>query len=362
MNIKVSIIIPVYNVEKYLRKCLDSVINQTLKEIEIIIVNDCSPDNSEDIILEYKDSRIVYIKNKNNLGSGGSRNIGLSLAKGKYLSFIDPDDLLNELMYEKMFKLGIDNDLDLIECKIVKINEMQFFNKIDYKITNKFKIFQGEKLNYKIEHGFTHSIWSKLYKTDILKDNTLLFPNNNITDDATFNYKFFTKVKKIAYLYDDLYYYLQRDGGLTKKKLQQDSINAVINNLKEIKEFLDKNNVNIEDNYRELIAKFYLSLFDRVLNYNDDPYNGIEKIKDNFISIISYDELKYNLNKYYPFYIIQLNKAIKNKQNKKRIYILLELNFKDRIFLYLRSSIRILRFIKDRGLNWVVYSIKQRWN
>lgn len=114
--IKVSVIIPVYNVEEYLKECLDSVINQTLKEIEIICIDDCSTDSSYSILEEYakKDSRIVLIKNKENMGVGYNRNIGIKEAKGEYIGFIDSDDYISEDYYENLYNTAKKYNSDVV--------------------------------------------------------------------------------------------------------------------------------------------------------------------------------------------------------------------------------------------------------
>lgn len=114
--IKISVIIPVYNVEEYLKECLDSVINQTLKEIEIICIDDCSTDSSYSILEEYakKDSRIVLIKNKENMGVGYNRNIGIKEAKGEYIGFIDSDDYISEDYYENLYNTAKKYNSDVV--------------------------------------------------------------------------------------------------------------------------------------------------------------------------------------------------------------------------------------------------------
>ena len=139
MNPKVSVIIPVYNVEQYLKQCLDSVVNQTFKDIEIIIVNDCSPDNSLQIINEYqqKDSRIVLVDLKENVGLGFSRNEGMKVAKGKYITFVDSDDWVTkdyvEILYNTIEKYQYDvispdfYEYDDVKQKISRANIRKIF-------------------------------------------------------------------------------------------------------------------------------------------------------------------------------------------------------------------------------------------
>ena len=116
---KVSVIVPVYNVEKYLDKCLDSLANQTLKDLEIIIVNDGSPDNSEDIIKKYtkKYKNFKYYK-KENGGLSSARNYGIKYASGDYIAFLDSDDYVKSDMYEKMYEKAIKGNYDLVVCDI----------------------------------------------------------------------------------------------------------------------------------------------------------------------------------------------------------------------------------------------------
>ena len=127
---KVSVIIPVYNTEQYLRECLDSVVNQTLKDIEIICVNDGSTDNSGRILEEYaeKDSRIVLINNIKNSGAPGTvKNIGISKAKGEYLSFVDSDDKINKSYLFDLYKTAYKTKADIImTCNIQKFNNENF--------------------------------------------------------------------------------------------------------------------------------------------------------------------------------------------------------------------------------------------
>ena len=124
VQVKVSIIVPVYNVEKYIKKCLDSLVHQTLSDIEIIVVNDGSPDNSELIINQYlkKYSNIKYFK-KENGGQGSARNFGLSKAIGKYIMFVDSDDYVDITMAEKMYNSAIANNSDMVICNINDLNE-----------------------------------------------------------------------------------------------------------------------------------------------------------------------------------------------------------------------------------------------
>ena len=116
MEVKISVIVPIYNTEKYLRKCLDSLVNQTLKDIEIILINDGSPDNSENIVSEYLErypDKIVYHKKKNE-GQGVARNLGIKMAKGDFVSFVDSDDYVDVTIFEKLYKKAVESGASLV--------------------------------------------------------------------------------------------------------------------------------------------------------------------------------------------------------------------------------------------------------
>ncbi len=121
---KVSVVLPVYNVAAYLPKCLESLLNQTLKEIEIICVNDCSPDNSLEILKQYaaKDNRIKII-DQTNTGPGVARNNGIKAATGEYVGFVDPDDWAEPEMFAKMYTAAIEQNADIVECGVKIYNE-----------------------------------------------------------------------------------------------------------------------------------------------------------------------------------------------------------------------------------------------
>lgn len=126
MSILLSIVVPVYNVEKYLSKCLNTLVNQTLNDIEIIIVNDVSPDNSQEIIDEYKNKysqKIIPFINETNRGLGYSRNFGISKARGEYIGFVDSDDWVDARMFERLYSSAKKGDYDIVICDVYRVDE-----------------------------------------------------------------------------------------------------------------------------------------------------------------------------------------------------------------------------------------------
>ncbi|MBO6271421.1 glycosyltransferase family 2 protein [bacterium] len=229
---KVSIIIPVYNVEKYLRQCLDSVVNQTLKDIEIICVNDCSPDNSLAILQEYsnKDNRIKIIDLKENGGLGNARNVAFQQVTSDYIMFLDSDDWLElnacEIAYNQIAKYNND---------FVIFNLFQFFENSGKKKQIYFKIkpflqFCGEK-KFSFDDINNPCLancecWYKIYKTSFLIENDIKFTLGAF-EDQTFNCKLFALASSISVINKTLYNYRIRKGSITTNaKNYVDYINA----------------------------------------------------------------------------------------------------------------------------------------
>ena len=163
---KLSVIIPIYNVEQYLRKCLDSVCNQTLEDIEIICINDCSPDNSLEILKEYQknDNRIKIIDFKENRGVAAARNEAIKIAKGEYIGFVDGDDWVDLDFYEKLYKKAKEDNVDLVIGNLLKNNQGK--NSFLHNMANRVK-------QNKIY--FSGLFWLGIYSTKLIRENNLSF-------------------------------------------------------------------------------------------------------------------------------------------------------------------------------------------
>ena len=173
---KVSVIVPVYKVEEYLPKCLDSLVNQTLEDIEIILVNDGSPDNSDKIIKKYakKDKRIVYIE-KENGGQASARNMGVKVAKGEFISFVDSDDWIELETLEECYKKAKKEKSDIVQFDLNKVINGE-------KHYEPFFTLEGEDLKKTYILNVT-SPWGKIIKKEIITDNDLYFPEGIIYED-----------------------------------------------------------------------------------------------------------------------------------------------------------------------------------
>lgn len=218
---KVSVIIPVYNVEKYLRKCLDSVINQTYQNLEIILIDDGSPDNCGDICDHYAeaDNRIKVIHKKNG-GLSAARNDGLKLATGKWISFIDSDDWCELDLYEKAVAAAEKENVDILiynlfrnydhkETAIMAFPEA--FVSTDINFISKMQLSALSKFYTPFLHNWSQGFpWDKLFRASLIIDNQLTFATNvKANEDVIFGLHAFQFAKKIAYI--DAYLYHYRD-------------------------------------------------------------------------------------------------------------------------------------------------------
>lgn len=217
-DIKVSLIIPVYNVENYIEKCLSSVVNQTLQGIEIILVNDGSTDQSMDIvnIFENEHSNIRII-NKENGGLSSARNSGLKIATGKYIAFLDSDDYIDETMLEKMYKRAVERDLDIVSCNLTKVDPDQEIlgeekNVLDYSHTyNKYDVISEYLLN-----NIPAYAWNKMYRKSLFDKYKITYPEGKLYEDIPTTFELLFRSNRIGFIDESLYLYVQRADAITK--------------------------------------------------------------------------------------------------------------------------------------------------
>jgi len=210
LNPKVSIIVPVYNAEKHLSECLDSIVNQSLTDIEIIIINDGSEDRSKPIILEYasKDARILFIDSQNE-GVSSARNKGIEIATGKYIGFLDADDYLDLKMFETLFTIVEKENASLAICDALIVDEKLKFEK-RLKLNNE-SVLVSDKATLVLDFlsfKYDYANWNKIYSSKIIRDYNLKFDNRlSIWEDLLFNLQFIIFANKIVTLNEGLYYY-----------------------------------------------------------------------------------------------------------------------------------------------------------
>ena len=312
--VKVSAIIPVYNVEEYLSKCLDSVINQTLKDIEIIIVNDGSKDNSEKIIKDYqkKDKRIVYIK-KENGGQGSARNLGLKKTRGEYISFIDSDDWIDHNMFELMYNKAKENELEMVICGYKNI-----YNDKKEICLNSDDIIYDTLSNKSNKIFNIISPCCKLYNRKFLINSGVIFLEEKIWyEDFAYSVNLLSLTNKIDFVNVPFYNYRIRDNSTMRNTNIIKNLD-LITIFEEIIGFYKENN-KYEEFYSELeylaIDNILISGITRVVRISKD-YKTRKKVIHEYFKYMIKNFPNYKDNKY-------LNRL---SNNRKIIYRLILLN------------------------------------
>lgn len=206
---KLSIIVPVYKVEQYIQKCIDSILNQIFTDFELILVDDGSPDNCGKICDEYarKDERVRVI-HKENGGVSSARNLGIDEAKGEYISFIDPDDWIDLDMYEKLFDFIDRNKLDIVCFEVYEVKGSKC--SANYRFNEDKVMDEKTALRNILTDVIDNSPCNKIYKKAVWED--VRFPVGRRFEDVATIYKTFYKSSKVGYMQKAFYYYLKREG------------------------------------------------------------------------------------------------------------------------------------------------------
>lgn len=227
-EIKVSIILPIYNVEKYLDRCMDSLLNQTLKDIEIIMVNDGSPDNCPKMCDEYakNDNRVIVVHKKNG-GLGFARNSGLDIATGEYVAFVDSDDYVGLDMYKTLYDRAETDRCDAVFCAFrteVRENKWMYSDEVDADKLWKGKEVQQFMLDMiasgagvKAERLYQMSVWHSIYKRSLIEKEHLRFVSERkvASEDIPFQVDFLSKANIVAYVSKTFYSYCLNGTSLT---------------------------------------------------------------------------------------------------------------------------------------------------
>ena len=266
---KISVIVPVYNVEEYLPKCLASIVNQTFKDIEIICVNDGSTDNSLDILRTYaeKDSRIKVI-NQTNQGLSAARNTGIKAAQGKYLAFVDSDDYINLNTYEIVNRIIKQHP----QAELIHFGTEIFGNAFMEKRRGDYKYYNNsykglKKVEDKILFNLDAAVWNKIFKTEIVKKYDISFPKNLHYEDFNFCYKYYALCNKIFFLKEKLYHYNRRTTSIMGETFNFNSKTS--DHLKiynDIYAFYKQ--LNLADKYNERLGYVFLNCFDFVVHFS----------------------------------------------------------------------------------------------
>lgn len=299
-KVKVSVIVPVYNVEQYLEKCLESLANQTLKELEVLIINDGSPDNSQEIIDKYvKKYPNFQSFIKENGGLSDARNYGIKKATGEYIAFLDSDDYVTHNMYQEMYNKAKSGNFDMVVCDLNYI--------YDDKIVRAYSNIESDTTDIKKTMiNFYPAAWNKIFKKKLFTNN-IEFKKGVWFEDVEFIYRLMPYIKTIGVIKEPFNQYVQREGSITStvnRKIYHyiDNWNGIIEFYKERKLY-DEYEPELEYSY---VRYLYATFLKQASKYNYEDY--LEAV----------EEAIKNVKTHFPKY--KKNKYIK-KLNPKSIYL-----------------------------------------
>jgi glycosyltransferase involved in cell wall biosynthesis len=310
-TIKFSIIVPVYNTKLYLKQCLDSIIHQTFKNFEIIIIDDGSTDNSSCIIQEYSkcDNRIISIFQKNQ-GLSVARNKGIAIAKGEYLCFVDSDDTLALNALEAFYKIVIDSKYDIVSAQSFRINNN------GTKTITTMPILSEYHLKNALNPSFAVSVCSKVFKRELFVAHDIQFPIGLLYEDHIVTTKTFFYSQNIFYIHQCFYNYHIRDNSITTSYLSTKKIDDVFKAVFQIKIFLTEKNL-IEEyevypflKLIKLSTSYILPLLDNKNSTNFSEY-FIKKLESS--QLMCKSNLNYLYENYFGLYFDFLTHILRLK-------------------------------------------------
>ena len=331
---KVSVIVPVYNVEKYIDKCLNSLVNQTLQDIEIIVVNDGSPDNSQKIIdryvRDYPDKVKSYIKE--NGGQGSARNFGVGLSSSDFISFVDSDDYIENDMIEKMYNVITRTKCDIVVCGSNVVDDN--YNIVSQTFPNN-RVFSNKIEKYLFSDV---CVWNKMIRKSIVLNSNLEFRNKVWYEDLDYTYKLLNLSDNIEFIDENLYNYLLRDNST----MNNNNINRNLEIFLALDEMISysKSKNNFNKFYQEIeflaIDHIFISSVVRVLCTSAKLSTRV-KIANKLIKYVKNNFPSYNKNIYKK----------KLSTSRKIVYYLI----KNKLLIFVIVLFKLKRKLKHEGAN-----------
>ena len=286
---KISVIVPVYGVENYIKKCIESLVNQTFKDFEILVVNDGTKDRSIDIIKgNFKDKRIKIL-NKENGGLSDARNFALPHATGEYLLYVDSDDYVHPEMLEKMYKKALLDHSDIVFCRSNQVE-----NDIVTPMAGPFYEDLDDKRRYILNRP---SAWSKLVKKEIMMHPELAFMKGKLYEDLATMPALALYANKISFIDDYLYYYLIRDGSIMNQKKYKKNMEDIFDSLENLYGLFKLKGK--EKEYQEELESLYISHLLHNMALNFLPYEEGKLSIKRSVKIIKERFPKWYKNKYF---------------------------------------------------------------
>lgn len=257
-NIKVSVVVPIYNVEKYLEQCLNSIIDQDFKEYEVILVNDGSTDSSGEIAKRFAEKYdFVKLLDKNNAGLGAARNTAIKYISGKYVVFIDSDDYISETYIRDLYELVSKSDSDIGICAYEKVYDGKGSSQIINLEFDCEKVYSNvETLKLLFTRKIRCYAWDKIYKTSLFRENNIEYLEGKLYEDILASVKLISKSKKISFINSPLYKYRIREGNITSIK-SEESITDLNYSIDAVNKYLRESN--LENDLKNELVNFNIS-------------------------------------------------------------------------------------------------------
>ena len=297
----VSVIVPFYNVENYIEKCLNTLVHQTLEDIEIILVNDGSQDRSMVVVkkfLEQYPDKITYLE-KENGGLSDARNYAIPYAKGEYIAFLDSDDYVEKTMYKDMYELAKKEDSDMVECNF-------YWEYPDKKKEDIGVVYNGKK---EMLEKVRVVAWNKLIKKEVLEKSKVTFPKGYRYEDVEFTYKLIPYLDKVSFLKKPCIHYIQREGSISNNQNERNK--EIFDVLEHVIDFYKEND--LYEEYKDELEYLYVryAFCSSLLR--------IVKIKDEFVQRKLLDLTWEKVNTTFPEW--KQNPVLKSKKDLKSIYL-----------------------------------------
>lgn len=294
----ISVIVPIYKVEDYIQKCIDSIIKQTYNKLEIILVDDGSPDNCGKICDGYalKDKRIKVI-HKTNGGLSDARNAGINIAKGQYITFVDSDDYIDSKMIETLYTCILKYQADISVIAFEKIDrERKTIKRNEDNYINVFSKIEGIKYLFYENSSIGNYAWNKMYKKELF--NNIRYPENRKMEDLGTTYLLFDNAKKIVFKNEILYYYIQREDSILHcidQKLENDKYDLSLERFI----YLKNKYPELKENYLYML-KTLLECYpyiDNTLTQNEckNLYDFLSKQRHIYFQLNIKEKIKYNI-------------------------------------------------------------------
>lgn len=279
MNQKISVIVPIYNVENYLNRCIKSIVNQTYRDLEIILVDDGSTDHCGEMCDTWKekDERIKVV-HKSNGGLSDARNMGMEVCTGNYIAFVDSDDWLDASMYEQLMKIMVQNKCDIVSCGFRRVEKEELKNEskevqfIQYNSESALEAMITENEMYQV-------VWNKLYKRSMVED--ILFEKGKYNEDEFWSYQVIGRAKKVIAIKNIYYNYFQRENSIINETYSLKRLDG-LEGKENRQEYIDKYYPRLSGIARLNLFYSYMYAYQcslRLLN-KEDLYIAKEKIED----------------------------------------------------------------------------------